>query len=63
MPYIAIHIQLNTGEYDCKPLIDCARHLLQPSMATSLFNLLGQHIGCSDAAWNMLSLSPQMHDW
>lgn len=32
-------------------------------MATSLSNLLGQHIGCSDAAWNMLSLSPQMHDW
>lgn len=44
-------------------LIDCARRLLQPSMATSLSNLLGQHIGCSDAAWNMLSISPQMHDW
>ena len=44
-------------------LTDCIRRLLQPTLAISLPDLLGRQIGFSDAAWNILSLSPQIHDW
>lgn len=44
-------------------VLDHASCLLHPAVAEDLREKLACQLGCSDAAWKMLSLSPQLHDW